>query len=113
MSIKHIILLPFVVLFASANAKSLRRLATENEGGVVTIDREIVADTGLPPAGRTIQQDSTHSLPFPPMAPEGAVDVHGDDRKLAVACSSCWWDSFYGYIAVCCDHTGACVYVYC
>jgi len=86
-------------LLQTSGAVNVR--ARELEGEDVTIDREIGED-GMPPAGRKI-----------PDLPAPANPKDGDGRDLAIACTACYWNSYYGYITLCCDHTGDCGYFYC
>jgi len=88
-------------LHQTASAEGLRTRDLAEEAAEVTVDREVGED-GMPPAGRRIAD-----LPAP-VAPKD-----GDGRNLAVACTSCYWNSYYGYITLCCDHEGDCGYFYC
>ena len=107
-------LLAASLLLLPANAAMLRALEEEKEIKplVVTGDREIVPQTGLPPEGRVVLASADHPLPDP-MAKKLELEGDGGDRRLAIACGDCFWSSYYGYIFICCDHTGTCVYYYC
>ena len=87
----------------------------------VTIDREIDGD-GNVPQGRAVPYDSNHQLSVPAEVEEDAED-HGralgkksSSDDYGYGCTSCWWDSYYGYISYCCAYRGNsyyCDYYYC
>lgn len=112
---KALLAVPFLLL--SANAAMLRAPEEETEIkplDAVTVEREIIPQTGMPPEGRTVLAVDDHPLP-PIEADAESEDNEGSgDRRLTVWCKTyCWWHSYYGYITYCCDHTGYCAYVYC
>jgi len=107
---------------AFASSASARRLVRVNdvEDDEVTIDREIVAQTGLPPEGREVKPNDSNPLPDPPddapTAGEGGEDGgDGNDRALTYyykKCSKCYWHHYYGWYAYCCGYH-YCGYYYC
>lgn len=87
---------------AKASASSVRGGQNQLE------DTEIAAQTGLPPPGRLVHEDEYYPILFPTQD----QDEEGG-RKLAIACTRCYYHSHYGFVKYCCDHLGTCGWFYC